>query len=102
MKMHTGNQNNDVSLAKEFQQNLTKDNHKNGVIDQGKYKKRFMKWKWTDGQYHVQYNADFSKVYVIIYCNTNQFPALTFLVHVPNLMVQEGWVSIITWFLIQK
>ena len=25
MKMHTGNQNNDVSLAKEFQQHLTKE-----------------------------------------------------------------------------
>ena len=36
MQMNTGNQNNDVSLAKEFQQNLTKEHLKNGVIDQGK------------------------------------------------------------------
>ena len=39
IQMHTINQNNDVSLAKEFQQNLTKYHWKNGVIDQGKQKK---------------------------------------------------------------
>ena len=37
--MNTGNENNDVSLAKEFQQHLTKEFRKNNVIDQGKYKK---------------------------------------------------------------
>ena len=39
MQMHTGNQKYDVSLAKEFQQHLTKEHLKNGFIDQGKYKK---------------------------------------------------------------
>ena len=39
MHMHTGNQNNDVSLAKELQQHLKNNMIKNGVIDQGKYKK---------------------------------------------------------------
>ena len=39
IQMHTGNQKNDVSLAREFQQHLTKEHRKNGVIDQGKYKK---------------------------------------------------------------
>ena len=34
--------------------------------------------KWTDIQYHVQGNADVAHQDVIIYCNTNQFPALTF------------------------
>ena len=38
MKTHTGNQNNDVSLAKEFQHYLKKEHRKNGVIYQGKYK----------------------------------------------------------------
>ena len=37
-----------------------------------------MERKCTDRQYHVQDNADVSHQYVIIYCNTNQFPALTF------------------------
>ena len=44
MQMNTGNQNNDVSLAKEFQQHLTKKHRKddeNAVI----YTKRFMKIK---------------------------------------------------------
>ena len=46
MQMHNSNQNNDVSLAKEFQQHLTKEHRKNGVIDQVKYKKRFI---WGGG-----------------------------------------------------
>ena len=33
-QMHTSNQNNDVSTAKELQQHLSEDNIKNGVIDQ--------------------------------------------------------------------
>ena len=39
VQIHTGNQKYDVSLAKEFQHHLTKEHRKNGVIDQGKYKK---------------------------------------------------------------
>ena len=39
MQIQTGNQKYDVSLAKEFQHHLTKEHRKNGVIDQGKYKK---------------------------------------------------------------
>ena len=33
MQMHTGNQKDDVSLAKEFQHPLTKEQRKNGVFD---------------------------------------------------------------------
>ena len=50
----------------------------NGVIDQGKYKNKFMERKWTDRQYHVQDNADIAHKDVRIYCNKNQFPALPF------------------------
>ena len=39
-----------------------------------------MKIKWTDRQYHVQNNYDVSHKDVIIYCNTNQLPALLFCV----------------------
>ena len=53
MQIHTGNQKNDVSLAKEFQQHLTKEHRKNGFVDHGKYKKRLMEIKCTDRQYHV-------------------------------------------------
>ena len=42
-QMHTDYQKYDVSLAKEFKQHLTKEHHKNGAIDQGKYKKIFMR-----------------------------------------------------------
>ena len=78
MQIHTCNQNNDVSLDKEFQQHLTKIHSKNGVIDQGKYKKRFMEIKLTDRQYHFQDNATVSHKHVKFYFNTNQFPALSF------------------------
>ena len=64
IKIHTSNQNNDVSLAKQFQKNTTKENNKNGVIDQGKCKKISMKRKWKDRHYHVQYNADVAQKYV--------------------------------------
>ena len=47
MQMHTGNQNDDVSLAKEFQYYMTKEHCNNGVIDQRKNKKN-MEIKWKD------------------------------------------------------
>ena len=37
-----------------------------------------MERKWTDRQYHVQYNADAERKDVKMYCNTNQFPELSF------------------------
>ena len=51
---------------------------KNRVIDKGKDIKRASKRKWTDREYHVQDNADISHKDVKMYCDTNQFPALTF------------------------
>ena len=72
-QMHTGTQKIDVNLAKEFQEHLTKNSRKDGVIDQGKSKKLFMERRWADRQYHVQDNDDFERKYVKMYCNTNQF-----------------------------
>ena len=46
--------------------------------------------KWTDRQYHVQGNAGVAHTDVGVYCNTNQFPALPFLVDPTNLMTKEG------------
>ena len=37
-----------------------------------------MERKWTDRKYHVKDNADVEHKYVKMYCNTNQFPALSF------------------------
>ena len=53
MQMHTGNQNNYVSLAKEFQQHLKKEHRKNGVIAQGKYKK--YSWKENGQIYSIMF-----------------------------------------------
>ena len=90
IQMHTGNQKDYVSLAKEFQHHLTKEHRKNGIIDKGKYKRRLMERKWTDRQCHVHNNADVAHQGVRMYCNTNQFPALPFLVHITKLMAQAG------------
>ena len=42
MQMHTGNQKDDVSLAKESQHHLTKDHRKNCVFDKGEKNKRLL------------------------------------------------------------
>ena len=46
IEMHTGTENKYVSLAKEFKDHLVGEHRKNGVIDQGKSRKRFMERKW--------------------------------------------------------
>ena len=45
IKMHTGTENKDVSLAKEFKYHLEGEHRKNCAIDQGKPRKRFMERK---------------------------------------------------------
>ena len=37
---------------------MSKDDRKNGVIYQIKYRKIFSKGKWTDIEYHIQDNAE--------------------------------------------
>ena len=78
IKIHTRTENKDVSLAREFKDHMEGEHHKNGVIDQGKSRKIFMNRKLTERKYHVQDNADVEIKDVKMYCNTNQFPALTF------------------------
>ena len=48
------------------------------IIDQGKYRERVSKIKWTYREYHVQDNSDVAYKYVKMYCDANQFPALPF------------------------
>ena len=76
--MHSCKQKNYVSLAKQLQNNTSKEHCKHGVIDQGKYRKISSKIKWTDREYHVKENADVARKDVKIYCDTNQFPILPF------------------------
>ena len=78
IKIHTGTENKDVSLAHEFKNHLEKEHRQNGAIDQVKSIKRFMEIKWTEIKYHVQGNTAKELKDVKIYCNTNQFPALPF------------------------
>ena len=47
-------------------------------------RKRAIKRKWTDIEYHVQDNSDVAHKYVKFYCDTNQFPALPFCSLHPN------------------
>ena len=65
-------ENKDVILAKEFKDHLEGEHRKNGVIDQGKSRKRFMERKCTERKYHVQDNSSVELKDVNIYCNTNQ------------------------------
>ena len=78
IKMHTGTEKKDVSLPWEFKDHLEGEHRKNGVIYQGKSRKRFMNRKWIERKYHVQDNADVELKDVNMYCNTNQFPTLPF------------------------
>ena len=64
--------------------NLSKDDRKHGVIDQGENRKRTIKRKWTEREYHVQDNSDVAHKYLKIYCDTNQFPILPFCVSHPK------------------
>ena len=52
-------------------------------------KKIFMERKWKK-KYHVHDDATVELKDVKMYCNTNQFPSLSFMVHISNLMAQGG------------
>ena len=82
--MHSCTQQNDVSLAKQFQNNMSMDRRKHEAIDQGKYGKRASERKWIDREYHVQDNADVAHKDVKMYCDTNQFSELPFCVPHPK------------------
>ena len=43
----------DISLAKEFQKNLSDPSHANGLIYHGKDRKHTSDRKWSDCEYHV-------------------------------------------------
>ena len=78
IKIHTGTEKKDVSLARQFKNHLEGEHRKNGFIDQGKSGKRFMNRKWAEIKYHVQDNVSVELKYVKMYRNTNQLPTLPF------------------------
>ena len=53
---------------------------KHGILDDGKYKKRWSEKNWTNREYHVQKNEDVEHQYVKMYCTTKQFPLFPFCV----------------------
>ena len=69
---------------------MSKEHRKHELIDQGKYRKRSIKRKWTDREYHVQDNADVAHKYMKMYCNSNQFPKLPFFGSHPKPHVPRG------------
>ena len=78
IKIHTGTENKDVSLAQEFKNRLEEEHRQNGAIDQENSRKLFMERKWTERKYHVQDNAAVELKDVKIDYNINKFPALPF------------------------
>ena len=88
--MNYSTKNNDVILAKEFQNHLSKEHWKHGVIDDVKYRKISSKRKWTDREYHVQDNADVAHKdvkFIVIPTNSQHYH---FVVHIQSLMDQGG------------
>ena len=73
IKINTGTENKDASLANEFKDHLEGEHRQNGVIDQVKPRKIFMERKWREREYHVQDNAAVELKDVKMYCYTNQF-----------------------------
>ena len=88
--MHSFTPKKDVSLAKELQKHMSKDDCKHVVIDQVTYRKRSIKRKWTDRDHHIQDNADVAHKDVKNYCDTNQFQALPFLLFTSKALWSKG------------
>ena len=74
IQMHTGNQKEDVSLAKEFQHHLKKYYRKNGAIDEVK---KSIERKCTERKYHAQDDATVKIKYAKMYCTKNKYPELS-------------------------
>ena len=78
--MNTSTHKECVSLSREFQKRLYDTPLKNGVIDNGKYRKWASKWKCTEYEYHVSNKEDANNVNVRIYCDTTQLTSFQFCV----------------------
>ena len=70
IKLHTGTENKDASLAQELKNHLEEEHRKNGAIYQVR-EKRFMERKCTERKYHVHDNAAVELKDVKMHCNTN-------------------------------
>ena len=82
----THQQNADVSLAQEFQNHLSNASLQTGILDNVKQKSS-SKQNWTNREYNVKKYEDVEHEDVKMYCATNQFPELPFVVRKTNHMV---------------
>ena len=76
--MHFSPHKTSVRLAQEFQKHLSNASRKNVVIDQGKYIKLSIKWKWTEQEYHVQEDNHMTHKVLKLLGAKTQFPLLQF------------------------
>ena len=102
IQMHTGTEKYAVSLAKEFQEHLTKNHRKDGVIYQGKLKKCLWDENGQTDSIMFRIMLTLNKntwKYIVTQINSRNYH---FMFHIPNSMAQVRWVSIIICVLIQN
>ena len=82
MVIHTSMNNTYISLAREFQKNISDPTRTHGLIDHRKYREKFSNHKWTEREYHVQDRKDVQQKSVKMSCASTQFQ--TFLFYGPH------------------
>ena len=80
MVMHTIMSNTYINLSRVFQKNPSDPTHAHELIDHGKVRKRAIKSKWTDRDYHVKDNKYVQQKSVNLSCASMKFHALSFCV----------------------
>ena len=99
--MHYCTPKKDVSLAKEFQKHLSRNDSKHGVIDQGNTGKDPVKENRRKEIIMFRIIVMFhTKIWKCIVIQTNS-QHQNFVIHIQSLMEQGGWVIIIVYILIQ-
>ena len=78
MEMHISTVSKYISLGREYNKHILDPSRKNGVMNQGRSRKRSSQRKWTACEYHVQYIKYVSHKTVKISCSTRQFIVFPF------------------------
>ena len=90
IKMSTGTENKDVSLAQEFKDHIEEEHRQKMVPLIKENKIKFMDLKWTERKYHVKDNTAVELKHVRIYCNKKNSQNYPSMVHITNLVAQGG------------
>ena len=90
-----------MSVCLKNSKNMSKDDRKHGVIDQGKYRK-------ITGKKNEQTDSIMFRIILMLHKNMRKCIVIQtssqyyhFVVHIQSFMEQEGWVRIIIYVLIQ-